>query len=331
MFRSILSVFLAMAFACSCWADPPRIVATPAAEVVVVPVGDPVKVDVGKFIWLHVSTDKAGKPVDRPISWDFSAGGVVEKPADGAEVQWGGWLQGTERPAWHKVPKGSVPIFGGGESIDAGKFKFFEVPSIGDIRIGGTKQGEAKAGWHKPTHATAVPVIGVAKGLVKVSAWMVVGDKVETAKSEKIAELVLSVDGAKEEKVEPKPEPKPPAVTSFRVILGYESGSTMTQAQTNILFGNVVEEYLNVACTGGKSGWRRRDKDADGNADPLMSQFWQAVQSASPAVPFCAIEVNGGKPIIVPFEKPSDDPAKKGVTYTPAEFVSLLKTHNGGK
>lgn len=114
----------------------------------------------------------------------------------------------------------------------------------------------------------------------------------------------------------PDPQPPPGPVVSFRVILGYESGQTMTAAQNSVLYGKVVEDYLTANCTGGKAGWRRRDKDSVGDADPTMAAMWNAVKPAITTVPFAAVEVNG-KIEIIPIEP------------TPAAMVAKLKTYRG--
>lgn len=116
--------------------------------------------------------------------------------------------------------------------------------------------------------------------------------------------------------IDPKPDVKP--VTSFRVIIGYESGSTYPQAVINVLYGRVVEEWLTANCTGGKAGWRRRDKDAAGDADPTMAALWASVKPSVTTVPFFAVEVNG-KVEIIPFEA------------TPEAMVAKLNTYRGNK
>jgi hypothetical protein len=156
----------------------------------------------------------------------------------------------------------------------------------------------------------------VSDGSVTIAAW-----GTENGKAKKIAELLVQVGHAPQPPPKPKPDdpdkPKPP-VTSFRVILGFESGATMTQAQINVLYGSVVENYLNASCTGGKAGWRRRDKDAAGDGDATFSAMWKAIQPAITTVPFAAVEVNG-KIEIIPLEP------------TPAAMVEKFKTYNGGK
>lgn len=120
-----------------------------------------------------------------------------------------------------------------------------------------------------------------------------------------------------EPKPDPKPDPKPPApVTSFRVFLIYESADTLTAAQRGVLFGKVVEDYLTANCTGGKGGWRRRDKDAPGDGDAVTAALWTAIKPALTTTPCVAVEVNG-KVEIVPLES------------TPAKMVDVLKSYKG--
>lgn len=182
----------------------------------------------------------------------------------------------------------------------------------------GVLQGESANVWHKAPSKTAVPCLGVKEGSVTISAWGVSGTR-----AKKIAELTVQVGPRPPPKPDdPKPKPdepdvKPVPVTSFRVFLVYESAQTMTQAQTNVLYGNVVEEYLNAKCTGGKAGWRRRDKDADGDADATMAALWKAVKPKLTTVPCVVIEVNGNAEII-PLEA------------TPAAMVAKLDTYFKG-
>lgn len=112
----------------------------------------------------------------------------------------------------------------------------------------------------------------------------------------------------------PKPEPKP--VSTFRVIIGYESGQTMTQDQVNVVYGGDVEKYLNEKCTGGKVGWRRRDKDSNGDEDRTMAALWNAIKPKITSTPFFAVEVNGQVEII-PLES------------TQAAMIAKLKTYRG--
>lgn len=117
----------------------------------------------------------------------------------------------------------------------------------------------------------------------------------------------------------PNPPPKPPEpLKSFRVVFIFESGQTLTAAQNSVLYGKTVEDYLNATCTGGKNGWRRRDKDLGGESDPTMASLWAAVKPAVTVVPCVAVERNG-KVEIIPLEA------------TPAAMVAKLKTYAGDK
>lgn len=246
--------------------QPARIVASPTTAVVqpTIPVGAPVPLDVGKFVFLDVQ-GHAG-----PITWEFSTVGIVALLPDGA------------------TPADYYP---------------------------GIKQGELTPQWHKSPSKTAAPCLGAKQGNVTISAW-----GVADGRAKKIAELTIQVGPRPppDVKPDPKPDPKPddpkPPVTSFRVILGYESAATMTQPQVNVLYGSVVESWLNENCTGGKAGWRRRDKDAAGDADPTMAALWKAVQEKITAVPFAAVERNGQVEII-PLEATPDAMIAKLTKY----------------
>jgi hypothetical protein len=118
------------------------------------------------------------------------------------------------------------------------------------------------------------------------------------------------------------PEPKPPTpepVKSFRVILVYESGDTLTAAQNAVLYGKAVEDYLTGRCTGGKAGWGRRDKDTDPATDTTgLKDLWAAVKPKVTGTPALAIAVND-KVVLEPFPG------------TAAEAVALLKKYAGDK
>jgi hypothetical protein len=117
----------------------------------------------------------------------------------------------------------------------------------------------------------------------------------------------------------PNPPPVPPApdpLKSFRVILIYESGDTLPVDQRAIIYGRVVEDYLNANCTGGKAGWRRRDKDAPGEADPTMSALWDSIKPAITVTPCVAMERNGKVEIV-------------NLEASPAKMVEKLQAYRG--
>ena len=146
-------------------------------------------------------------------------------------------------------------------------------------------------------------------------------------------ELIISPVGAKNESESkrvtfqvgqlPQPPPKPddpivpkpkPVVTSFRVIGIYDTAATMTAVQTSVLYGNQVEDWLTANCTGGKDGWRRRGKDADGSDDKAFASLWSAVKGETIKAPCWAVQVND-KVELIPFEANQAEQVKKFAEY----------------
>lgn len=237
-------------------ADAPRIVATPAVAAPVVPIGEPTKLDAGKFLWLDVANLPAG--VSGSVTWDFSTNGVVSLLPDerkAGEIYWGGWKQGDERPAWSKMPKNAAPAFGDSLKIDSGKFTWVELPDVSNVMIGGIRQGESAPKFQSPISKTAVPLLGVSKGSVTVSAWALSGDlaKPETLRPKKLAEITILVDGAidqgkgEDKKVDPAPQPTAKDV----YIVVVRVATNLTPAQANLI-GDV--DFWNSFKTG-KSDW----------------------------------------------------------------------------
>lgn len=113
----------------------------------------------------------------------------------------------------------------------------------------------------------------------------------------------------------PAPSPTDP-VTSFRVVVVYESGDSLTAPQRAVVYGKAVEDWLTANCTGGAAGWRRRDKDAPGDADPTMAALWAAVRPKVTVTPCLAVERNG-KVDIIP------------LGATPDAMLTTLKTYRG--
>jgi hypothetical protein len=104
MFRS--ACFALLLAALPAWAEPPKIVASPGPKISMPAAGTPIGLDPGKFIWL----DLAG--YTGPVTWSFTAEGIVEFP-DGTGEVWGGHKQGEAKAAWHKAPsKTAVPCLG---------------------------------------------------------------------------------------------------------------------------------------------------------------------------------------------------------------------------
>lgn len=195
-----------------------------------------------------------------------------------------------------------------------------------------------KVTWKVPAGVDAMPLDGkrlavwAKEGRYVFVAMAPSGDEVVSA------EVVLTVVGPRPPPVPPgptpdpvpptpppvpppAPDPKPLPVTSFHVILVWESGAGLTKEQNAVFNGVVVESFLDSKCTkdGGGKGWRRRDKDQATTGDtPTMNALWEAVKPKVTSVPCIAIEVNG-KVVIEP------------LAATPALQVEALKKYIGEK
>lgn len=116
------------------------------------------------------------------------------------------------------------------------------------------------------------------------------------------------------------PDPTPPGpvdpLKTFRIIFVFESGDNLTPAQRAVVYGKAVEDYLIANCTGGRAGFRRRDKDAPGENDPTMAALWAAVQPAVTVTPCVAIERNGKVDII-------------NLEATPAKMIETFQKYRG--
>lgn len=192
----------------------------------------------------------------------------------------------------------------------------------------------AKIKHYKITDSTGKPApaevfLATAKGTVRVTVWQ--NGKGPTGGPGKVAEYILNLTGGlpPPDPIPPAPvppapiPPPPPVVKTFRVIFGYETGTPLTAAQTSVIMGKAVEEYLKRKTTpeGGIAGFRRYDKDTVATNDqPNMKALWEAVQASIKAtqtgIPFMAVEVNG-KAEILPL-----DP-------NPAAALATLKKYGG--
>lgn len=115
------------------------------------------------------------------------------------------------------------------------------------------------------------------------------------------------------------PQPPPVPTTSFRVILVYESSQVLPQAQFGVLYGKVVEDFMTARCTGGRAGWARRDKDADGSGDTTaIKSVWAAAKPKITQTPCVAVEVDGSVTV-------------HPIPSSAAETVELLKKLAGDK
>ncbi len=102
------------------------------------------------------------------------------------------------------------------------------------------------------------------------------------------------------------PAPKPPAptpvepVTSFHVVMVYESAKTYDAKTTGVLYSQQISAYLDSATTpdAGTKGWRRRDKDLSADNDTTtQKELWSAIKATlkpdpQQKYPCWAIEVN---------------------------------------
>lgn len=124
----------------------------------------------------------------------------------------------------------------------------------------------------------------------------------------------------------PDPEPKPPVppgppgpLTSFRVILVKESGSTLSAEQTAIPGAKLVRDYLTNKTTpeGGKAGWREYDPQQNvTNEQSKIKEMWLIAKSSITTVP-CLIVERNGKIDVLPYPK------------NVAEAIKTLKIYGG--
>lgn len=187
----------------------------------------------------------------------------------------------------------------------------------GPVRVFGTfVDGLGKNEWREFKGKQITIVEAATKGRVEL---LIVPQGL--TKAADVVRVMLDVNGARPPPVDPvDPEPKPPEpVKSFRVFLIWESMNTLTPEQKAVLDGKAVEDFLNATCTGGKKGWGKRDKDADGSADePVLAAMWAAVKPKITSTPCVAVGVND-KVEIIPLET------------TPAKMIEVLKKYAGGK
>ncbi len=124
----------------------------------------------------------------------------------------------------------------------------------------------------------------------------------------------------------PKPKPKPVdpvtpvKVETFRVIFVFESTDTLTLEQKAVIYSKPVSDYLTAKTTpeGGFAGWRRYDPQMIVTSEqPAMKALWEKSKELVKSVPCVVIEVNGGKPEVIP-------PASK-----PADMIEIFKKYRG--
>jgi hypothetical protein len=123
----------------------------------------------------------------------------------------------------------------------------------------------------------------------------------------------------------PDPPTPPDALKSFRVILVYESADKLRATDPGgVIFGGPVERWLDANCTGGRAGWRRRDKDTAAETDTAMLGLWNAVKPGAgdpnriTKVPCMVLERNNKVEIV-------------NLPGTQTEALALLRKYLEGK
>jgi hypothetical protein len=119
--------------------------------------------------------------------------------------------------------------------------------------------------------------------------------------------------------VDPKPEPKPIKVDSFRVLFIIESSQTPTAKQQSTIYGQAVRSWLdaNTTAANGIKGWLVLDKDTSlDKYEPSLRKLWGAIQPQAKNVPCVAIEVNGTATL-------------ENLPESPDEMLKLLKKYRG--
>lgn len=181
--------------------------------------------------------------------------------------------------------------------------KWFELKpeeSVIGVRVG-SNVPDRHASPKEPT----IAVYRLADGKASVAAW-----GVKDGKPMKLATFAVDAN------VGPRPPPPKPVdpvipdpvipvpAASFRVIFAVESGDTLTPAQNSIIYGVAVENWLLKNCTGGKDGFRRRDKDNPNVTGKELSEIWAAARQSITRTPCAIVEKNNHIEIIALEETP---------------------------
>ena len=118
------------------------------------------------------------------------------------------------------------------------------------------------------------------------------------------------------------PDPiKPDPITSFHVLIVYESMKTYPAKVTGVLNSGDIRAYLDAVTTPdeGTKGWRLRDKDLSADNDTAFQKaLWDDVKPKITKVPCWVVEVNKQAEII-------EFPA------TVAEGLATLRKYKGEK
>lgn len=115
----------------------------------------------------------------------------------------------------------------------------------------------------------------------------------------------------------PGPDPMPPApVAPLRVIFVYETAKPLTPQHQQVVFGEVVRQYLDARSL----GWRRYDKDVVGANEPdvEVKALWTAAKGKVAATP-CVVIGSAQRFDVVPM--PADETAA----------VALFQKYGGKK
>lgn len=187
-------------------------------------------------------------------------------------------------------------------------------------KVIGTRVGGLEPDRHDAPDAPSVAVFATGKGYATLAAW-----GIKDAKPVKLATFQIDVNvgprpppGPEPKPPDPPtPDPKPVPVTSFRVIFAVESGDTLTADQRGVIYGVAVETWLTKNCTGGKEGWRRRDKDTV-NLTGDIGAVWEAARNKITTTPCVLVERNRHIEIIP-------------VETTPAKMIAVLNKYLEGK
>jgi hypothetical protein len=188
------------------------------------------------------------------------------------------------------------------------------------------KPGSTATGWRMGAAGPAeyqigdvptIEVYAVGDGAATVSAW-----GVKESRPVKLATFqVIANKGPRPppEPDPPGPEPKPPTpAKSFRVIFAVESGATLTPAQHGVIYGVEVENWCLKNCTGGKDGFRRRDKDNPTVSGNELNEIWNAARPLITVTPVAIVEKNTHIEIIP-------------VEATPEQMIAVFQEYIDGK
>jgi hypothetical protein len=202
----------------------------------------------------------------------------------------------------------------------------FQVP----VELFEKKPGERSTGWRMGAAGPAqypigdtptVEVYATGDGAATVAAW-----GVQNSRPVKLATFQVTANRGPQPPPKPdpdppgpKPDPQPPTpAKSFRVIFAVESGDVLTPAQQGVIYGVTVENWCLKNCTGGKDGFRRRDKDNPNVTGAELNAIWQTARPLITRTP-CAIVEKNTHIEIIPIEA------------TPEKMVAVFQEYLDGK